>query len=47
MPKLCNLLLQDNIKQESILGPFDNKPIEFHVSPFMNTDKPDSEVKIR
>ena len=28
-----------------MLGPFDQKPIPLHISPFMTREKPDSEVR--
>ena len=36
--------ISDELKHEAMLGPFTNKPIDLHVSPFMTRDKPDSSV---
>ena len=37
--------IQEKLKHEAMLGPFDYKPIPLHISPFMTREKPDSEVR--
>ena len=37
--------IQEELKHEAMLGPFDHKPISLHISPFMTREKPDSEVR--
>ena len=38
-----NHYLQEELDHGAILGPFKNKPIKLHVSPFMTREKPDSQ----
>ena len=38
--------IQEEVKRGAILGPFDLKPIELHVSPSMTRDKPDSDSRM-
>ena len=35
----------DELKHGAMLGPFQSKPIDLHVSPFMTREKPDSSVR--
>ena len=37
--------IKKEIKHGAILGPFEHKPIDLHVSPFMTRDKPDSDTR--
>ena len=37
--------IQEELKHGAMLGPFDQKPIPLHISPFMTRKKPDSEVR--
>ena len=37
--------INEELKHGAMLGPFKNKPIDLHVSPFMTRDKPDSTVR--
>ena len=37
--------IQKEQKHGAMLGPFDQKPIPLHVSPFMTREKPGSEVR--
>ena len=37
--------IQEELKHGAMLGPFDQKPIPLHISPFMTREKPDSEVR--
>ena len=39
--------LQEELDHDAILGPFKNKPINLHISPFMTRDKPDSTYTIQ
>ena len=34
--------IKEEIKHAAILGPYEHKPINLHVSPFMTRDEPDS-----
>ena len=37
--------IQEELKQGAMLGPFAQKRIPLHISPFMTREKPDSEVR--
>ena len=37
--------IQEELKHGPMLGPFDQKPIPLHISPFMTREKTDSEVR--
>ena len=37
--------IKEELKYGTMLGPFDQKPIPLHISPFMTREKPDSEVR--
>ena len=37
--------IQKELKHGAMLGPFDQKTIPLHISPFMTREKPDSEVR--
>ena len=37
--------IQEELKHGAMLGPFDQKPILLHISPFLTREKPDSEVR--
>ena len=37
--------IQEGLKHGAMLGPFAQKPIPLHISPFMTREKPDSEVR--
>ena len=37
--------ISDELKHGAMLGPFQSKPIDLHVSPFMTREKPDSSVR--
>ena len=37
--------IQEELQHGAMLGPFDQKPLPLHISPFMTREKPDSEVR--
>ena len=37
--------IKEEIKHGAIFGPYEHKPINLHVSPFMTRDKPDSDTR--
>ena len=37
--------IQEELKHEAMLGPFAQKPLTLHISPFVTREKPDSEVR--
>ena len=37
--------IQEELKHGNMLGPFDQKPIPLHISPFMTREEPDSEAR--